>query len=137
MYLRYLRQQQYTAQQGFDDLYHLGHVDYKSWNPEQHKGSITRPHVQIDAFPANGKVYEGVYADILDCEYEPETDYFTPDDIIDAVHRTFGGYIDIDPASCDLANYGDAEHKGVRARVHYTPYQNGLEKTWMLHGLWL
>jgi hypothetical protein len=50
-------------------------------------------------------------------------EWYTPEEIIEAARLTMGG-IDLDPASCDVAN------KRVKATVVYTKEDNGLERYW-------
>lgn len=69
---------------------------------------------------------------ILDDEEPGKKDsYYTPDVYTDGVHEVMGA-IDLDPASCKLANNGDAGHKGVRARKFFDINHSGLTKKW--HG---
>lgn len=57
-------------------------------------------------------------------------EWFTPLRYIQAVREVFGGPIDLDPASCELAN------QTVRAAHYYSKKDNGLEQEW--HGrVWL
>lgn len=56
-------------------------------------------------------------------------EWYTPSDLVEAVREFMGG-IDIDPASCDVAQ------RVVRASTYYTIADDGLTKDW--HGrLWL
>ncbi len=52
-------------------------------------------------------------------------EWYTPDIYIQSVKNVFDGVIDLDPASCDLAN------KTINAVKFYTIYNSGLEKAWM------
>src|SRR5258707_6788106 len=52
-----------------------------------------------------------------------EIEYYTPAFIIEKVRQVLGT-IDLDPASCEVAN------KVVKARKIYTIEENGLNKTW-------
>jgi hypothetical protein len=53
-------------------------------------------------------------------------EWFTPIEILDRVRKTFGGKIDLDPASCEEAN------KNVKASKFFTKEENGLCQKW--HG---
>lgn len=50
-------------------------------------------------------------------------EWYTSRKIVDACRKTLGG-IDLDPASCELAN------KTVGAKIFYTKEQNGLQFPW-------
>jgi hypothetical protein len=56
-------------------------------------------------------------------------DYYTPDAVTAASRQAMGG-LDLDPASCPLANDGDADHAGVQAARYFTRDQDGLTKKW-------
>lgn len=57
-------------------------------------------------------------------------EYFTPKEIVDAARRVFGGTIDLDPASCALAN------ETVKAEKFFSIDDDGLSQMW--HGnIWL
>ena len=58
-----------------------------------------------------------------------EGDYYTPDSLTAAARTVMGG-IDLDPASCALANKGDHAHAGVRAAKYFTIAENGLTLQW-------
>ena len=58
-------------------------------------------------------------------------EWYTPPKYADMVRRVFGGYIDLDPASCIKAN------KFVKACNYYTKEQNGLNQHWMAENLFL
>jgi hypothetical protein len=53
-----------------------------------------------------------------------DTQWFTPEPVITAVRVTFGGTIDLDPASC-----AEAQQR-VQARVWYDKESNGLSYEW-------
>lgn len=53
-----------------------------------------------------------------------DVEIYTPDQIIDAARQTFGGWIDLDPASCEVAN------KRVRAIRFFTKEDDGLRQPW-------
>lgn len=56
-------------------------------------------------------------------------EYYTPSKYIEAARELMGG-IDVDPASCDIAQ------RTIKADVYYTKNDNGLNKKW--HGrVWL
>ena len=57
-------------------------------------------------------------------------EYFTPKEIVDAARCVFGGTIDLDPASCALAN------ETVKAEKFFSIDDDGLSQMW--HGnIWL
>lgn len=51
-------------------------------------------------------------------------EWYTPSEYVDAARQVLGGTIDLDPASCDLAN------QFVRAERYYTKEDSGLVKDW-------
>jgi hypothetical protein len=53
-----------------------------------------------------------------------DTQWFTPEEVLAAVRVTFGGTIDLDPASCATAQ------QRVQARVFYDKDSNGLDYEW-------
>ena len=53
-----------------------------------------------------------------------DDEYYTPDYIVEASRQALGGQIDLDPASCEMAQ------KTVRAKKYYTEEDNGLTKEW-------
>jgi hypothetical protein len=55
-------------------------------------------------------------------------EHYTPRAIIEVCRATMGG-IDLDPASCELAN-----RENVRAREYYTKVDNGLSRPWSVRG---
>lgn len=57
-------------------------------------------------------------------------EWFTPHTYIKAA-RSVMGSIDLDPASCDIAN------KTVKASQYYTIDDNGLNKEWLAKTIWL
>jgi hypothetical protein len=57
-----------------------------------------------------------------------DTDWwFTPEWVLDGAREALGGEIDLDPASCALAN------ESVRARVFFSAEDNGMTKPWADH----
>ena len=54
----------------------------------------------------------------------PNCEWYTPTWFCQAVRRVFGGTIDLDPASCELAN------TVVKARHYFTIEDDGLSKAW-------
>lgn len=52
------------------------------------------------------------------------TEYYTPSKYVEAARRTLGGKIDLDPASCLLAN------QTVKAKKFFTKEENGLNRVW-------
>ncbi len=56
-------------------------------------------------------------------QFSGETEYYTPFDIVEAVHKTLGE-IDLDPASSKKAN------KRIGAKCIYTEKDNGLKYNW-------
>jgi len=57
-------------------------------------------------------------------------EWYTPEHIIEAARSTMGGVIDLDPASCEIAN------RTVRARHYYTADHDGLSQKWY-QNVWL
>lgn len=53
-----------------------------------------------------------------------QNEWYTPPEFIESARRVFGGMIDCDPASCDVAN------ETVGAAVYFTKEENGLEQNW-------
>lgn len=51
-------------------------------------------------------------------------EYYTPMEYIEAVREVFGGYIDLDPASCKMAQ------QTVKAKRYYTVDDDGYSKRW-------
>ncbi len=56
--------------------------------------------------------------------FSGDPEYYTPPEVIEAARELFGGVIDLDPASCKVAN------SVVKARRCYTKEQDGLTKQW-------
>ena len=54
-----------------------------------------------------------------------ESDWMTPPWIVSSIRATFGGKIDLDPASSDMAN-----ENFVKAETYYTEEINGLTTDW-------
>lgn len=53
-----------------------------------------------------------------------ENEWYTPPEFIESARNVFGGVIDCDPASCEVAN------RTVGAVVYFSKEDNGLEQTW-------
>ena len=53
-----------------------------------------------------------------------DDEYYTPVEIVEATRKALGGKIDLDPASCELAQ------KTVKAEKYYTIDDDGLSKEW-------
>jgi hypothetical protein len=68
-------------------------------------------------------------AEDSETEEHDSDEYYTPEYIIDAA-RSVLGHIDLDPASCELAQ------TVVQADVYYDKTEDGLKKTW-LGNVWL
>jgi hypothetical protein len=60
---------------------------------------------------------------------DTDGDYYTSAAWSEAARRTMGG-IDLDPASCELANWGDGKNPGVRADKYFSFKDNGLIQEW-------
>lgn len=58
-------------------------------------------------------------------------EWYTPPDVIAAARVALGGHIELDPASCDLAQ------TVVNAGCYYTRRQDGLKQAWDARTLWL
>lgn len=58
-------------------------------------------------------------------------EWYTPAEYIRAARLVFNERIDLDPASCSVAN------EIVLARRYYTKEDNGLERSWQCSSLWL
>lgn len=58
-------------------------------------------------------------------------DWYTPHHLVDAVRNTFGGSIDLDPASSDVAN------TVVKADRYFTEADDGLAQTWNAKSVYL
>lgn len=56
-------------------------------------------------------------------------DYYTPREYAEAIHATYGGPPDMDPATCAQAN-GDAYGRGIHARLIYDQRDDGLAQPW-------
>lgn len=59
-----------------------------------------------------------------------ENEWYTPSEYIEAARRVMGE-IDLDPASCEVAN------RTVKARQIFTKDDSGLEKIWRANALWM
>lgn len=53
-----------------------------------------------------------------------QNEWYTPPEFIESARQVFGGGIDCDPASCEIAN------QTVRASVYFSKENNGLSQTW-------
>lgn len=60
-----------------------------------------------------------------------DVEIYTPEKITDAARRAMRGEIDLDPASCTVAN------QSVRAARFFTREDNGLAQSWACKTLWL
>ena len=119
-----------TSYEQLDDFYNRRIIcpDYKEWCPEG---------VEAPAYPRQSALDFLANADDADLWHDArpvdsmdsEGDYYTPDKIVDMARIVMGG-IDLDPASCKLANWGDAQHSGVRAARYFTAIENGLDQQW-------
>lgn len=58
-------------------------------------------------------------------------EWYTPAKYIEAAREVFGGVIDLDPASCEMAN------KTVKAARYYSKEENGLLQDWSCSSMWL
>ena len=55
---------------------------------------------------------------------DDSAEIYTPNSLIQKIRKYYGGRIELDPASCDMAN------RVVRANRYFTRKQNGLEQHW-------
>jgi len=70
--------------------------------------------------PPKEEVHQPVAATVFSSKVD---EYYTPSKYIEAVRQVLGG-IDLDPASCELAQ------KTVRAKAYYTKADDGLSRQW-------
>jgi DNA N-6-adenine-methyltransferase (Dam) len=56
---------------------------------------------------------------------------YTPEEIITPMRLALGGYIELDPASCEEAN------KTVKADRYFTEADNGLMQSWKARSVWV
>lgn len=124
-FLKYWRKQQHCATGGVEGLMGNPFVDFENWNVAHSHTRIELPEQQDDLFNDRNP-----YSALLADPYDPKNDYHTPDEIVIAVEELFDGRIDLDPASSDLANVGDAVHRGIRANFYYTQFNSGLKNPW-------
>lgn len=112
-WLRFLRMQPYVART-FDELDSVGFVDPRHWLPGQgHRISQMQGRLKLNNDP---------WSD-LDVDDEGDGDFYTNRIVIDAARQALGG-IDLDPASCRLAN------SVVRASRYFGALQDGLSQEW-------
>lgn len=76
--------------------------------------TLAKPLIDLPALEPQGKSNE----------------WYTPARYIEAARRVMGG-IDLDPASCEMAN------RTVKATRYYTAEDNGLEQVWHADSVWL
>lgn len=113
-WLRFLRQQPFVART-FDEIDAISFVDSRHWLPSRmNQFSKTQGRLNFNTDP---------WAD-LDFDEEGEGDFYTGPPIIEAARQTLGGSIDLDPASCRLAN------TVVRATRFFPALQDGLTQKW-------
>jgi ParB family chromosome partitioning protein len=62
---------------------------------------------------------------------QKSVEWHTPARYIELARRAMGGEIDLDPASCEIAN------RVVRAACYFTQEQDGLLRPWPASRLWL
>lgn len=74
-----------------------------------------------------------LFPDLAPAECNSNVHWYTPKDIIGSVRETFGGRIELDPASCEEAN------RVVQAKRYYSLErgQDGLTLSWKAETLWL
>lgn len=113
----------------FDPMVHVAFnsqgepIDLNGMSDQQYQaahyleGLATDAGLEIEAHPAG-------YAPISDRPDYDGDEWKTPIEWLDAARALFGGVIDIDPASNDLAQ------EIVRAGRHYTKDENGLDRSW-------
>lgn len=112
-WLRFMRQQPYVARD-LDDIDKMSFVDSRHWLPsEKHRLQQVQGRLVFNNDP---------WADI-DFDDEGDGDFYTNRIVIDAARQALGG-IDLDPASCRLAN------SVVRATRYFGAYQDGLTQDW-------
>lgn len=113
-WVRFLRAQAYVAR-SFEELdAGIPYVDGRHWLPNQRNGMQA----------AQGKLSfnNDPWAD-LDLDDIGDGDFYTNRILVEAARATMGG-IDLDPASCRLAN------SVVRADRYYSALQDGLTMKW-------
>lgn len=126
-YIKEWTQQSYVATGNtFDEidrkLARYPHIDNGScWLPPRNRTK------RIGFFPIKHEP-DGSWSEYLD--KVGEDSYYSPDLYTAGAREVMGG-IDLDPASCGLANKGDGgAHKGVRAKTFFDISQDGLGQEW-------
>lgn len=95
-------------------------TSFAQWDPQDPTHRATR------RFPAMYNTTEDDFGEfsIIEGERAGPGDYYTPLNIIQAVHKLWGGCPDLDPASCFEAN------RVVKAKEYYVERENGLLRRW-------
>lgn len=130
-WLRFLRQHQHVALHEVTELNRKEFVPSSLWMPcDGRSTQYDDEIVQLSLLDTAIGSEKDPFDDVLQFIYRPDNDYFTPECLIESTKVVFGGFIDLDPASCEWANRGDKEHKGVEARHYFTALEDGLKQSW-------
>ena len=112
----------------------IGYVSNpNSWLPparnEQNSGGIF-DHIELAHQPRFEELETDTFMD---------GDYYSPSDIAKICREDLwkGIGIDLDPASCRVANNGDSTHGGIQAHRYFGMREDGLTKRWDARTVWL
>lgn len=126
-YIRELVKQPYVfrgeegIKEGLAKLKYVKNIN--CWVPFRDFGHASEGRFDLMTF------HDGTWSSILDREGPSKDSYFTPDIYTEGVREVMGA-IDLDPASCDEANNGDANNDGVQAKNFYDIDDDGLSEEW-------